>query len=82
MAQVSGCIDPLLYCFLSAEFRKDLQKIITCRFAEATVFASEIDGTGNQRCGFEIWNNARKVAENIGKFVTYMYVYKSHPTSH
>jgi len=67
MAQVSGCVDPLLYCFLSAEFRKDLKMILTCRLSEAKVFGTDIETTFAQGCRFELWNNARKMAENFGK---------------
>ena len=66
MAQVSGCTDPLLYCFLSAEFRKDLSKIIKCRISEANVFASEIEAAPDQRTRLGYWSNARRVAENLG----------------
>ena len=65
MAQVSGCTDPLLYCFLSAECREDLTKIMQCRLSEAVVFASEIEVTTHDR-KLEIFKNARRVAGNIG----------------
>ncbi|CAG5106791.1 Oidioi.mRNA.OKI2018_I69.chr1.g3001.t1.cds [Oikopleura dioica] len=36
MGQVAGCVDPIIYCFLSNEFRTDLFHILSCRFQEAT----------------------------------------------
>jgi len=71
MAQVSGCIDPLLYCFLSAEFRKDLQMIAACRLSDANDFADEIDRSTGDGFGTDLWSNAQKLAKSISMRFTF-----------